>query len=502
MTAFNITDTTSVLVTTANTNAFNGDSAGADSLTVGAAAYLIATGSGVSRGALLAPTGAWKVTVNGTIVSKNWEALILDGGNTANSTITVGADGELGGGINSYGLVMYSAATVKNAGTINGANGISIVTPAGTITSITNTGVITGAGGGYTSINGGAADGIVSLTNSGLIQGPVSLGSGSNTIKNTGQIRGDVFLGIGNDVVTNSGTVVGQFSLGGGNDTFKGGNLAETVDAGTGSDNVNLGGGNDTFLAYTGSLVDGLDTVDGGAGIDVYNFGFGSSLAINLDKVAHDSPLSPGTQSVAANTALGTYAAITNTDIVRNFENVTGTPGTDIIYGSAAANRLDGSHGDDLLAGFGGNDTLVGGASLDVLHGGAGRDALWGGTIGGSGDGSFDRFVFTALADSGKTKATRDIIMDFEDGVDQIDLFRIDAMTTFAGDQPFSYINGNSATTPAAMFTKVAGQLRSYLSADGTIIEGDVNGDGKADFSLELRDPNHAIVLTSSDFNI
>jgi len=72
-------------------------------------------------------------------------------------------------------------------------------------------------------------------------------------------------------------------------------------------------------------------------------------------------------------------------------------------------------------------------------------------------------------------------------------------MTTFAGDQPFSYINGNSATTPAAMFTKVAGQLRSYLSADGTIIEGDVNGDGKADFNIGVLNVAH---LHGFDFDL
>jgi hypothetical protein len=42
--------------------------------------------------------------------------------------------------------------------------------------------------------------------------------------------------------------------------------------------------------------------------------------------------------------------------------------------------------------------------------------------------------------------------------------------------------------------------LRSYWSADGHIFEGDVNGDGKADFSFEIIDPTHAIVLTGADF--
>jgi hypothetical protein len=44
------------------------------------------------------------------------------------------------------------------------------------------------------------------------------------------------------------------------------------------------------------------------------------------------------------------------------------------------------------------------------------------------------------------------------------------------------------------------GELRAYWSPTGQIIEGDVNGDAKADFSIELKDPTHAITLTSADF--
>jgi len=41
---------------------------------------------------------------------------------------------------------------------------------------------------------------------------------------------------------------------------------------------------------------------------------------------------------------------------------------------------------------------------------------------------------------------------------------------------------------------------RAYWTATGQIIEGDVNGDAKADFSIEIKDPTHAITLTSADF--
>ena len=48
----------------------------------------------------------------------------------------------------------------------------------------------------------------------------------------------------------------------------------------------------------------------------------------------------------------------------------------------------------------------------------------------------------------------------------------------------------------------MAGQLRSYWSAEGVIIEGDVNGDRKADFSLLVSDRDHSIVFTSADFQL
>jgi hypothetical protein len=44
--------------------------------------------------------------------------------------------------------------------------------------------------------------------------------------------------------------------------------------------------------------------------------------------------------------------------------------------------------------------------------------------------------------------------------------------------------------------------LHAFWSAIGQIIEGDVNGDKKADFSIEFKDPTHAITLSTSDFFI
>ena len=138
---------------------------------------------------------------------------------------------------------------------------------------------------------------------------------------------------------------------------------------------------------------------------------------------------------------------------------------------------------------MGGNDILDGGAGTDDLFGGPGKDVL----IGGSGA---DFFHYNALSDSGITAGTRDLIADFEQGSDVIDISFIDANTTNAAgtNDDFNFIGTN---TP---FTGTPGQLHAFWSAIGQIIEGDVNGDKKPDFSIEIKDPTHAITLASTDF--
>jgi Ca2+-binding RTX toxin-like protein len=199
-------------------------------------------------------------------------------------------------------------------------------------------------------------------------------------------------------------------------------------------------------------------------------------------------------------------------DKITNFENADGGLGEDVIYGSAGANRLFGNAGDDHLFGFGGNDTLFGGTDedslsggagndrlfgedgADTLIGGAGKDELTGGSFSGSGDGFVDTFKFTAITDSGLTNATRDTIFDFEDGFDKIDLSDIDANTTIVGNDTFSTTIATNDSFGGA------GELRAITVASGWIIEGNVNGDTNADFSILVADAAHSIVWTDADF--
>jgi Ca2+-binding RTX toxin-like protein len=164
----------------------------------------------------------------------------------------------------------------------------------------------------------------------------------------------------------------------------------------------------------------------------------------------------------------------------------------DVITGTSKKNTLKGGKGADDIKGFGGNDTLSGLAGRDRLDGGGGADRLDGGAgkdtqIGGKGA---DTFVFKSVEDSPATKKGWDVIADFNQKQgDLIDLKAIDAKTG-KGNQAFTFIED-------AAFSKTKGELRFEKTAKATFVYGDVNGDGKADFRIELP---KAIDLKLGDF--
>ena len=98
-------------------------------------------------------------------------------------------------------------------------------------------------------------------------------------------------------------------------------------------------------------------------------------------------------------------------------DDITGDSGDNILNGGLGDDMLVGGEGSDILKGAKGNDILIGGTGRDVLEGGKGDDILEGGkgkdTLEG-GKGA-DTFVFSA--DQGKN-----VVKDFKDGVDLIDL--------------------------------------------------------------------------------
>jgi hypothetical protein len=391
------------------------------------------------------------------------------GTNTLSNTKT----GNIDSVVASDNVAVLSNNTLSNAGEIRIVN---FSTTTG-VNVITNSGLIK-----ENVIGGNGSD---TLINTKTIVGVVNLNDGANKLTNSGLISDDVYGGSGVDNFVNKGEITGSIELGAGNDLFTGGKFHEYVKDGNGQDLIKLGAGDDTFFAF-GATDFASDIIDGGAGTrdfyDAANFASGSR--INLDTADHVDLLS--LTILAKNSA----AVGSGIDAVTNFEDVRTGAGNDIIFGNAASNDIQGGSGDDTLYGLGGNDIILGGANADKIFGGAGADRLSGGS-------GADQFYYTALTDSGNSATTRDEIRDFAAGTDDIILQGIDANSLVAGDQSFTFLAGANAD-----FTGVAGQLRFlHLIKTGfsgfTLVQGDVNGDQIADFSIELQ--GH-VALTAGDF--
>lgn len=172
-------------------------------------------------------------------------------------------------------------------------------------------------------------------------------------------------------------------------------------------------------------------------------------------------------------------------------DTIDGGGGNDSLYGDSGRDRLDGGAGNDRLYGGTSHDTLLGGAGDDLIRGeagkdwirgGLGRDKMWGGA-------GADIFDFDTIKDS-RVGAQRDMIHDFQSGVDRVDLRTIDANTLVKGNQAFTWTDvlvpflnpGDASAFLSAAFTGTAGQLRY---ADG-ILMGDVDGNGRSDFQIRI----------------
>ena len=152
-------------------------------------------------------------------------------------------------------------------------------------------------------------------------------------------------------------------------------------------------------------------------------------------------------------------------DTVKNIEGVEGTNFKDVIVGNGKNNWLEGNEGNDVIKGQGGDDRILGSN---------GRDKLWG----GNGE---DQFIFETVLESKAGKA--DKIMDFVVGEDHIAMW--------------DELNGVFSFIGTSAFSNTAGELRLKVIGSDTLVQGDVDGDGNADFAvLVLNEVN----LSADDF--
>jgi Ca2+-binding RTX toxin-like protein len=326
------------------------------------------------------------------------------------------------------------------------------------------------------------------------LTGPQSVGGGLNTFVNVENVIGSRWGGV---LKGDSGA--NRLTGGDGNDILMGRAGDDTLDGGAGPDTASYaeastgvtvdlalagpqstGEGNDTLISIenlTGSAfgdvlkgTSGDNVLIGGAGDDVL-FGRGGSNRLDggdgIDTVSY----ADAATGVQIDLKAGFFFNGASMDSLISIENV---------VGSAFADTLTGDAGANVLSGGAGNDRLTGGLGRDTLTGGAGNDV----------------FDFNALNESALGAANRDVITDFQSGLDDIDLAGIDADAGRAGDQGFRFIGTRD-------FSGKAGELhyqtidQAGAANDMTVVSGDTNGDGVADFEIQIAG---IVQLSSSDF--
>jgi Ca2+-binding RTX toxin-like protein len=214
--------------------------------------------------------------------------------------------------------------------------------------------------------------------------------------------------------------------------------------------NILTGGAGDDVLVGRG----GNDQLEGGEGVDTASYADATARVwVTLSSVS------------------GWFPDTGDSDRLIGIENVVGTAFADRLTGNAEANALTGGAGNDRLAGDLGRDTLTGGAGNHV-------------------------FDFNGVAETSVGAGIRDVIIDFQRGADAIDLEDIDANVARAGDQSFSFIGTWDFSGKGAELHYQTFDLAGTAN-DITVVSGDFNGDGVADFEIEIAG---IVQLTRNDF--
>jgi len=285
-------------------------------------------------------------------------------------------------------------------------------------------------------------------------------GTNGNDVLRGGDGHDILFGGAGDDVLDDllEGAPQGSPS---GNDLMFGGDGNDRL-GGRGGDDREFGGdGDDTLRGATGN-----DLLDGGAGNDILIAGEDNDIMIGGD---------------GNDTADFWQSGNAATDFVTVDLRSSGPQKVGAEFGTETLVGIENLVGTNITKISGGGDTLVGDNNANVLTGKDGEDIL-------TGNGGADTFDYDAISEGGDT------IIDFS-GVsggelDRISLSTIDADTTIAGNQVFSW-GGNNAPTAHGVWYEDNG-------IDTTIVKADVNGDAAADFEITLL--GTGLNLTALDF--
>lgn len=286
----------------------------------------------------------------------------------------------------------------------------------------------------------------------------------------------------------------------GGNDTLTGGAGNDVLIGGSGRD-VLLGGAGEDTARYVGSWSDfvitdmgqgrfevrdkvGTQATDMVSGVEFLQFDNGNLQLSTMNFIRGGQQQNgfegPGTYVplessmpdvvpvvVPTVPAAPVIVPVVATKIVGSgkSDHLIGTQARELIEGQAGNDKLHGNGGDDVLLAGSGNDQVYGGDGNDRIDGGSGQDKLTGGL-------GADVFVFVSVADSAANKS--DKIMDFQTGIDRIDLSAIDANAHEAGNQAFVWRQPDDG--PGSLWLK-----SGYLF-------GDTDGNGYADLSIRVGD--------------
>ncbi|MGC6401640.1 right-handed parallel beta-helix repeat-containing protein [Sphingomonas sp. FW199] len=270
-----------------------------------------------------------------------------------------------------------------------------------------------------------------------------------------------------------------------GKDTLRGSKAGNSrIEAGDGNDNISGGGTGITEMAggagndaYTVTSAKHFVFENADEGLDVVATSIDYTLTANVEELRLSVANLTGRGNELDNRITGSAGTDTIYGEAGN-DSLIGLAGNDTIHGGEGNDAINGGDGDDYLSGNNGDDTLTGANGNDILLGGAGNDTLSGALgddvlTGGSGADSFNY--------RNDDFRGNDVITDFKASEgDKINLALIDANSKTAANDKFAFIG-------SAKFAGKAGELRASVTADGVLLQGDVNGDKIADFSILLK---------------